>query len=261
MVIKMKCKKKKKGIAPLYIGIVLAAVVLVGAGLYMTDGFTYISSWIGSLEGPKTCDETPYDDNCYCNPDEDKQKSPFSTWGHRWYCEQSVLVLDPDSPTFQQDAINYVKAYLSRHSNGKCNLECGEICTDPFPGAGTQCIEASWGQGQTGERLINVECKKMVSSNTGYSPWRMQFLVEYIEDKPRTYEVFENSNYCVAETTDCNSDSDCLDTEVCSTTPGKCATRYSTTGPCEHWGNPEWCVPSIPMTVIPTPGLGMVFYS
>lgn len=179
--------------ALIIIGVIAVAVVLLMPGL--------AQSLISMITGePLHCSMTPYSTDCLCNSDERKVSVP---WGGlpRWYCETlDDLLLDPDSPTFEQDAIDFAGAYLDRH--------CGSVCTDLSCSSGT--IEAVYGWGVEGFRLANIECRVELEPGTGFVPWRMNFLVESETGVPVAYEFFKNYCYDPAYTNKCEPPMDII---------------------------------------------------
>jgi len=160
---------------------------------------------------PDHCDITPYNPDCTCNPGERKEKLPYGRLT-RWDCVVTDdLILDPDSETFQSDAIQYVKDYLGLY----CGDICGDInCLDPNmsdeafclyagspPTGYDRCMSADIGVGPTGGRLANIECKTVLewypdgSPKSGKIPWRMNFFVESPTHTPSMYSFWKS--YCV----------------------------------------------------------------
>jgi len=249
-----------------YGGIVLLVVLGV---LFLVPG---LISNIGALFSGEisSCDIAPYSSNCFCEEGQRKISVPW-LGVPRWSCETlEDLLLDPESPTFEDDAISFSEEYLSRN--------CGEIFTDAChgvicgcpeenPNCGSfasshpiyptkACIAPVWGWGSQGARLVNVECLEMKTWNTpsgelshedaialygnnpngsitpasGTAPWRMNFFVESKTDIPTTLEVLAHTNYCYNETLN-----------------KKCTYK----GFCDSLDNPEWCVGKLPLNIVP----------
>ena len=167
-------------------------VVIMGVLFVITGTAGYV--W-DVIIGPGDCRETPNNPDCYCPEGYDKIPVASSFWEvfGKWYCEESELMLDPDSPTFEQDSIDYVQAYLSSNCDDDCyNIACegGEIV-------------ANCGQIGTGKRLVNVECNIMTSPDSGYTQWKMMFYVEGLTTVPKTESIFDNYCYNEERTTKC----------------------------------------------------------
>jgi len=235
----------KKGISETTIGILILLLVV--------GGFLYAKTYNPS------CTFDPYNPNCTCPEGYRKIYVPW-LGEDRWSCEKiENLVLDPESPTFEEDAKEFVKNYLLTYCGDICtDLDCGIECgrgNVPVDG-NNKCISSVYGYGEEGKRTVNVECRVItewsdggISCNSnsdcgewewcykgecrlpssGFSPWRMQFLVESETGKPVTYKVFSSSNYCYNPDTN----KKCTLPEVC-----------------EEYGNPDWCVPNLPLEII-----------
>ena len=205
---------------PIKLGTVTIIAVLLIALLWVFDSGVIDNIQLGADPTIKSCVETPFNDDCYCAIGYDKIPVSKSFWQYgKWYCEPTDLFLDPDSPTFETDAIEYVQGYLSQNCGDTCvDLECGGSCrlqdhdgssfgsTHPtYPN--DRCISAVYGQGSSGERIINVECVVITEwdsenrPSSGTIPWRMNFFVESAEDEPKAYDFF--SNYCSNGITRC----------------------------------------------------------
>ncbi|RLB09384.1 MAG: hypothetical protein DRG27_04520 [Deltaproteobacteria bacterium] len=186
---------------------ILLAVVVIGLIVLTVPGAMGSITSFFSTE-PQPCDTAPYNENCICGENERKIYVPWLGIP-KWSCENvEQLILDPESPTFEQDAIEFVKAYLSANCGDVCtNLECGDLCSQGgIPQDGSdRCISAVFGYGETGERIVNVECIATEEwydnglPKSGYILWRMNFFVESETGIPKAYtNLFQN--YCVDPT-------------------------------------------------------------
>jgi len=193
-------KKKNKLII---FSLIILGVILLFPGL--------IQSIVSIVSGEvASCEDSPFNPECIC-PGERKISVPW-LGVPRWSCENiEQLIIDPESLTFEQDALNFVTEYLTLHCGDTCtDLSCGDICgrtvdgefipsaTPIFPD--DRCISAVFGFGSGGERVVNVECIVITERDSqnrprsGTIPWRMSFFVESATGTPRTRSV--SSNYC-----------------------------------------------------------------
>ncbi len=235
----------------LMVGLVLSAVA--ATGLETMD---------------KSCSWAPYDENCVCEEGERKVSVPW-LGKPKWSCENiENLLLDPESPTFETDALAFAENYFS--------IYCGSVCTDFACGAKTfcngftnptdgtnECIEAVYGHDAQGSRLVNLQCIQTTEWNsmnqqcfdnsdcdslaycyqgdcvrraTAISPWKLNFLVESETNIITTSEVHVISNYCYnAET-----GKQCMHQSICD--------YYI-----EKTGSADWCVGDLPLIIVPTP--------
>lgn len=217
-------------------GIIIAVTVVVLLMLVMQIPWA-VAGWYNSVTGQETfCNSDPYNEKCVCNLN---QRRVYVPWIGipRWHCENlAELILDPESPNFEYEAIAFVKQYLNRYCGSVCtDLQCGGSCIGANPTyPETRCISAVFGYGSTGERLVNVECVEVTEwdsqnrPSSGTLPWRMNFYVESATQTPVTIAVHIQSNYCLnpERTTKCTHQSFC-----------------------EAYGNPDWCVPQLPLEV------------
>jgi len=238
----------KKGISETIIGILILLLVV--------GGFLYAKTYNPS------CTFDSYNPNCTCP---EGYKKVYMPWHgkDRWTCEKiENLILDPDSPTLEQDAIEFTKNYLSTYCRDICtDFNCGTKCGKgivPIDGD-NKCINSIYGYGagdKSFELTVNVECRVInewsdrgISCNSnsdcgewewcykgecrlpssGFSPWRMEFLIESDAGNPVTLDIMKQNNYCY--NTDTNKK--CTLPEVC-----------------EEYGNPDWCIPNLPLEVI-----------
>jgi len=257
-----KKKTKNKWNKKFLVSVVVASIVLISLG-----GFAYASGLIPGgwrvCDASVSCLEDKYCDLCSCP--EGYNKIPISkSFGGGWYCESNDdLILDPESETFEEDALQFVQDYLESYCGDICtDLECGELCTDGNP---IICNEdrymvASWGQGKSGARLVNVECIVVTDwddsgvpcqthedctgdyrscqdgtckrQSKGTIPWRMWFYVESPTGVPIVHRFFDN--YCAdpSETMRCTFQEYCDD--------------YAEYKPDI---NMDWCVGNMPMDV------------
>jgi len=186
---------------------------------------------------PKTCLEAPYDEKCYCPVG--YRKVPVGWFGiSRWTCEDlSALILDPESPNFEQEAIDFTINYLENYCYDICSeIECGNMdaCILGNPPEGKdKCIEASYGYGD-GRRMAYIRCN-VVSERypdgkpkESYTSWSMNFYVEGENGTPIIRKLLAPFNYCYNKET------------------GKmCTLPYV----CESRGNPDWCYPYLNVIV------------
>jgi len=218
------------------LGLIVAIAVI---GVLLIPGAVGSITSIFSSE-PQPCDTAPYSSNCICGENERKIDVPWLGIP-KWACENvEQLILDPESPTFEQDAIDFTQAYLSQHCGAVCSdLSCGDMstCVQGNPTYPNEyCINAVYGYDSEGRRSVNIECIKVTEWDSsqrpmsGIIPWRMQFLVESETGQPVTYQVFMSDNYCYNEQTET-----------------KCAMPEY----CEYYNNPDWCVGNLPLEIMP----------
>ena len=161
-------------------GIVIAVVALIVIGFVMQ-----MTGILGSLESmvtPKPCDEAPYAGNCICASDEDRFAFGWSGLT-RYICEPDIKLLDPDTPTFEADAIAHAQSYLNENY-----ADCDMISCDI---EGTRIVSVL-GQGKD-ERVALVECVDDVLDKTY---WRVY--VDIYEGNLADAGMFEDSAYCVS---------------------------------------------------------------
>jgi len=199
-----------------WIWLVVAFVVIGITIPVITSGLA--SSILAGLTGDiKLCDDAPYSEECICPEGMRKVYVPWLGLS-RWSCEDlEQLIIDPESPTFEQDAKKFVVAYLDRHCGDVCtDLTCGEnkLCSS-YSGSDyyfddleamcqkgiNACISAVYGYGSAGERIVNIECAQInewdasCRPKSGTIPWRMNFFVEGATELPKANPT--HSNYCV----------------------------------------------------------------
>ncbi|MHA1866398.1 MAG: hypothetical protein ACTSWZ_07820 [Candidatus Heimdallarchaeaceae archaeon] len=190
-----------------------------------------------AITGPHYCREVPYDPNCYCKEGERKVSVPYFV--PRWTCEKlENLLLDPDSPTFEQDAINFVKVYLFRYCGDTCgSIECGDwsYCIQGNPPEGKdECIDVAYGYTEFPGRFALIECRVVTERDeqgrplSGYTKWAMNFYVESETGVPKTMDVWKYNNFCMSP----DGKKKCTLPEVCS-----------------FYNNPDWCVPNLQLEI------------
>lgn len=214
-----------------------AVIVAIVLGIALLLYFSPIGSALG-LKAPKNCNEDGYNELCYCDQG---QRRIFVPWVgmDKWHCENlELLLIDPESETFEEDSLAFIQNYLYYYCDSVCDvIECGDFCAGGTPqGGADRCMNAVWGYGSTGSRAVNIECMVITEwenglPSTGYIPWRMEFLVESETDTPVAYEVYAASNYCV----DSAATKRCAPPEYCDATGG------------------ENCFGQLPINFIPTP--------
>lgn len=179
-------------------GIVALLAILLFTGVLQAGWY--------SLFEPRNCNDTPYDKDCTCSEGQEKISGHWANLA-TFHCEESAqLLIDPDSPTFESDAVEFVQEYLSTYCGATCeDLSCGNLCAGPFPTyPDDSCISAIFGYAQNGARVVNVECTRVTewgSNNlpkSSVNPWRMEFYVESATDTPIVDEFLKQSNYCVS---------------------------------------------------------------
>lgn len=147
-------KKKKKKIGSL--ALVAIAVVAVFAGIEFVVAPGIISSFFLTFgEANPYCGDAPYNPSCVCNSDENKKGVAWNgiqteTNPMKYYCENVDLLLDPDSPTFEQDALSFANNHLTSNYP-----ECDSINACP--------VEPEVGVGYTnfGKRFVTVQCREI----------------------------------------------------------------------------------------------------
>ena len=210
-----------------------------------------------------SCEDTPYAENCICG--EGERKVSLTVTGlTRYICEDlEQLLIDPDSPTFESDAIQFSEDYLVRYcgfegENICTNLSCGSLCPSGFPTPGfpeNKCIDATIEASTTGGRIVRVRCFEVTEWDTPQGiltheqtlnafgsepnseitlakdrvPWSVHFFVESETDIPSAWEVMSQSNYCISQdrTMKCGTETAC--------------------------GNSTSCTPALPMNIIEQP--------
>lgn len=218
----------------------LLAIVVIGALVVIPGAWQSVYS---SLTGASiNCEVAPYSDSCSCAEVGQRKISVPWVGIPKWDCENiDKLLIDPESPTFEQDAISFAKNYFDYYCNDVCeDTECGDICQGTPITCGTNTdryMTAVYGYSSEGERLVNIECNVITSRNqdgtqkSGYSPWRMNFLVESETEIATVYQVLEQSNYC----------SNSAETRICAT-PNICSQMGS-----------DKCTGNLELNVISTP--------
>jgi len=214
-----KIKKKNLRIIKWLLLVVVVMLLIIPGSLLST-----FSILTGNI---MNCEKTPFDKNCYCESGSRKIYVPF-LGVPKWSCENiEQLLIDPESPTFKEDAIGFAKNYLSTYCNDVCGeIECGDMspCENGLPPLSKDyCIEAVYGYGSDGNRLANIRC---LTKNMAI--WEMNFYVESETKTPATTNLLINNNYCYNPQTN-----------------KKCTLKEV----CEHYDNPEWCVGKLPLTV------------
>lgn len=146
-----KSKRKRKynplltGFLGLSLGIIIVVAISSGA----------VSSIIEFAVGtPPSCHDTPFDKNCQCEIDETRKGVAANgvqteTNPVKYYCEKTDLLLNPDSPTFRQEALNFAQEHLSENY-----FECNSIYACP--------VEPTVGVGYTnyGKRSVTIICRQ-----------------------------------------------------------------------------------------------------
>lgn len=192
---------KRKNKRFLWIGGVVLAVVLI--------------AWFTPIRGllffgqPVSCEVNGYDSDCYCSEGEDKIFVPW-VGVDRWDCENpNWLILNPASDNFEEESVVWIQDYLSAYCGYDCDTEylnsCGSVCESPndLTVDNPRCMLASWGYGNNGERLVNVECQITTEFDSegrpvsGYTPWRMMFYIESETGTPLVEPIYEDMNYCI----------------------------------------------------------------
>lgn len=215
---------------------IIGSLVLVGLVLFAVPGL--IES-IGALFSGEVahCDDDPFSlaGECFC--DEGERKVTFGSsgfvWEERSICEElEALLIDPDSPTFESDAIQFSEDYLIRHCGSEgvniCtdeSLQCGDPCigsTPTFPD--NKCVAPSYGFSDSGGRIANIECVRIdeweviatgekitheealsrygnqstneIRVSSGTLPWRVWFFVESETDVMEGWELMAEQTYC-----------------------------------------------------------------
>lgn len=227
-------------------------ILKIGGGLVvivlaMVVFFPGLLESIGAALTPglDSCEDAPYSSDCFC-PEGDRKV--FVPWNglDKWSCETlAELIIDPESPTFESDALSFTEAYLVRHcgfegANICTDLSCGEPCGLGISGPNfpnNKCKTAAFGFIASGAREVNIECVVINEWSTpqgimtheqalaafgntanndirpasGVLPWRMNFFVESETSLPQALEVMAQSNYCVnpAQTLSCGTQSLC----------------------------------------------------
>lgn len=131
-------------------GIALVILLAVFA-LWKLGIFTSI---IYAVTDPSLCSDAPYDPECYCLSGYNKREAFDYWWRPNIYvCELENMEIDPDSPTFEADALSYM-VYQFRVAGCGCDLSCvGEDEEESIV----------WGEvASTGARLVNVECMTII---------------------------------------------------------------------------------------------------
>ena len=245
--------------------IALVAVVLLVPGLLDSIG-SYFTGQVSS------CEDTPYNPACTCETGVERKISVPWIGVPRWSCENiEELLIDPESPTFETDALSFVQEYLRRNCGEiALNMSCGEICsaTNPSGCHEPEYISAVFGYGSQGARVVNVECVNVNEwddsgeqcsthdnctgsyyaciegtckrQKSGTIPWRMQFFVESETDTPTVQEVFVQSNYVY----NAALEQSCAHSSYCD---------YVYANPTQYTiDHPGWCVGDLPLNVVPT---------
>lgn len=218
------------------IGVLIFAVFIVFPGLIQSIGAQVAGQVV-------SCEDAPYAVNCVC---QDRKVEVPWLGVPRFSCETpNNLLIDPDSPTFEADAVSFAVGYLGNSCGTVCtDLQCGGQCE---PGENNplfpedRCINATFGYGVDGVRRVNVECVwiqefqdigGVMKPKTGTIPWRLEFLVESETDVIQVKEIDLSANYCYTD----GADSYCASQELCDA-------RGVTT---------VECVGTLPIDLVPT---------
>jgi len=99
------------------------AILLIGV-VFFPDLVNSIWTTVTGQE--VSCDDAPNNPNCYCTEGFNK----IELLGfYKYYCESENLMFDPQSPTFESDALAFAKAYLYEHYPECDSIECPEPAT------------------------------------------------------------------------------------------------------------------------------------
>ncbi len=98
---------------------ILIAVVILGA-IYFIQGGTIL----GFAE-PELCEITPYSEECYCNPGQNKRET-VSFVKQIYYCENNELFLDPAAADWQVKLTDYASATLNEQYPGCTQTLCDQ---------------------------------------------------------------------------------------------------------------------------------------
>jgi hypothetical protein len=178
---------------------IIAALIVIGMAAVFLNLPGVVSGIYYSITGiAPPCNTQPYATNCVCDQGERKIYVPWALIP-KWHCEDiEKLLIDPDSPTFEDDSVAFVKNQLEYYCGNVCtDLDCGTHCggphgTIPIDGS-DRCMESGWGYGANGERTVDIQCR-IYEGVGGYSPWRMWFFVESETDVPNAHVTWDN--YC-----------------------------------------------------------------
>jgi hypothetical protein len=133
---------KRKGIIGIGTAIVIAVIAMVSVLL-----IPQTRSAILSVITPTTCTLSPFDENCGCPEGLSKKEVngvPFA----KYICEGESVVINPDSQSFEEDAIAYAKGRLT-----EIYPDCNSVsCTNGE-------ASASWTIDFSGNRMILAECR------------------------------------------------------------------------------------------------------
>ncbi len=259
---------KKATSNPLAMGVIAVVVIGLIAALVFPGWIESIGNAIfGEVS---SCEDTPYDVDCFCEAGIERKISVPWIGVPRWSCETlGELLIDPESPTFEADAIAFSEEYLSRW--------CSTIATDFTCGTGVcvtgtgpiypinKCLTAGFGYNIEGARSANIECVEQKTWQTpqgeltheealaiygnqpnadiwpssGSLPWRMFFFVESETGTPKT--MFPESNYYY----NADTKQKCTHSSYCDYVYAQVPQDPFTIE------NPDWCVGDLPLDVIP----------
>ncbi len=224
------------------VGILVLAIVLLVPGILPTIGAMFTTQ-------VSSCEDTPYDPDCVCELGVERKISVPWLGIPRSDCEVLAdLLIDPESPNFEAEAIAFAEEYLSRWcSNIATDFSCGDAASECIQGnpiwPNNKCIQAGFGYNASGERIASIECIEVTEWDSqnrpvkGNLPWRMRFQVESTTGVPTT--MFPESNYYY----NADTQQKCTHQSVCD---------FIYANPNQFTiDNPNWCVGTLPLDVIP----------
>jgi len=220
---------------------ILSAVVLVAA-VVLVPGV--LGAFLGFFSSSNSCLDSEFNAECTCPEGYRKVSSDWFTQ-ERYTCEKlEDIILDPESETFETDAIEFVERYFSNHCSAFDGLNCGGVCSAENPSGcrGDYYMSAAYGWDANNRRTVMIECKHTkewdftqtqcgshsdcadrtdwafsciegycAREKSGSIPWRMHFFVESPTEIPTAYEFAMGMNYYYNEDTgkSCNTQEAC----------------------------------------------------
>ncbi len=146
-------------------------IIILVASMFLIFSKIGLSIWSIAMDQPRHCSETPFADNCYCDKGEIRDEGTWSIGSDISFTIYSCykpenLLLDPNSPNFEEEAIEFAQQYLDLYCGNICtDLSCGNLepC-DPATGLpktnSDGCILAEITYTPEGHREVEVMCKK-----------------------------------------------------------------------------------------------------
>ena len=138
----------KKAIEPITIAIIIGAIILGSIALIPGVANSIGTLFTGEI---KSCDDTPFDKDCFCEVEFNKGHFDWlGGVGTKYFCEKIELFLDPEDSNFETDALNFAKSKLNELHLGCDTIECSSEIGE---------VEINTIQETSGNREALLECR------------------------------------------------------------------------------------------------------